>query len=99
MAVITGCIGARFLTESGDARDLLTKNEGVHVVRAFVGIHRFEVCQMAHRLILREDAVRSQQASGFAGNIGGHIDVVTLSERNLLWTRLPVVLEPAKLQA
>src|SRR5439155_3457214 len=64
------------LIERADPGDLLPQNQGVDVVRAFVGVDRLEVRQMPHRLILGEDAVGAEQPPRLARDIGRHADVV-----------------------
>ena len=54
---------------------------------------------MSHRLILGEDAAGPEQAPALAGDIGRHAHVVALGERDLLRRHLPLVLEPAQLEA
>src|SRR6266853_41130 len=54
------------------------------VVRALVGVHRFQVRQVPHGLILGEDAVGAEQPPRLAGYFGRHSDIVPLGERDLL---------------
>src|SRR6266540_608577 len=84
---------SRTLVEGGQSRDLLPQNQRVDVVRPLVGVHRFEVCEMPHRLILRQNSVRAEQAAGLAGDVGGHAHVVALGEADLLGRGFAVVLE------
>src|ERR1019366_5417200 len=46
--------------ECRQSRDLLAENQRVHVVGAFVGIHRFEISQVPHRMVFHQDAVGAQ---------------------------------------
>src|SRR2546430_5714820 len=65
-------------------RNLLPQDECVDVVRPFVRIDRLEVREVAHGLILGEDAVGAEQPPGLARDVGRHADVVALRERHLL---------------
>src|SRR6266852_5695308 len=87
------------LVEGIQPRDRLSQDEGMHVVRPFVGVHRLEVCEVAHRLVFREDAIRPEEAAGLTRDVGRDVDIVPLGERDLLGCRLAVVLEPAELHA
>src|SRR3989475_3032673 len=88
-----------FLVESTQPRDFLPQDERVDVVRPLVRIDRFEVREVTHRLILRQDAVRAQQPARLARHVGGDTHVVPLGERYLLRRGLPLVLQPPELQA
>ena len=61
-------------------RDLLTQDQCVDVVRPFIGIHRFQIGQMPHGLVLGQDAVGPQEASSLPGDVGRHVHVVALGE-------------------
>src|SRR5213594_443064 len=87
-----------FLVEGAQAGDLLSQYQGVDVVRPLVGVHRFEVCEVSHRLILGQDAVRAEEAARLPGDIGRHVDVVALGEAHLLGRGFAVVLEAAELE-
>ena len=52
--------------EGALAGDLPADDQRVDVVRPLVGVHGLEVREVANRLILGEDAVRSEQAPGLA---------------------------------
>src|SRR5438093_2078986 len=69
-----------FLVEGAQAGDLLSQDQGVDIVRPLVGVHRFEVCEVSHRLILGQYAVGPEEAPGLARDIGRHVHVVTLGE-------------------
>src|SRR5882762_1072713 len=73
-----------FLVEGAQAGDFLAQNQGVDVVRPLVGVHRFEVCEVPHRLVLGQDTVRAEQAPCLPGDIGGYAHVIALGERDLL---------------
>src|SRR3989441_5146468 len=80
-------------------RNLLPQDERVDVVRPLVGVHRLEVREVAHSLILGEDAVGSEQTPGLARNVGRDIHVVALGEGDLLRRHLPLVFQASELQA
>src|SRR5438132_1529754 len=69
------------------------------LARPLVRINRLEVREVAHRLILRQDAVRAEQPARLTRHVGRDADVVPLGERHLLRRDLPLVLEPPELQA
>src|SRR6266566_5580815 len=71
-----------FLGERAQAGDLLSQDQGVDVVRPLVGVHRFEVCEVPHRLVLGQDTVRAEEAPGLARDIGRHVHVVTLDRKS-----------------
>src|SRR5213082_2990932 len=79
--------------------DFLAEDERMHIVRPLVRVHRLEVGEVAHRLILRQDAVGAEQAARLARHVGGDVHVVALGEGHLLRRDLPLVLEPPQLQA
>src|SRR5439155_27299696 len=56
--------------ESTDPRNLLPQDERVDIVRPLVRIDRLEVGEVAHRLVLRQDAVRAEQAARLACHVG-----------------------------
>src|SRR5882762_6569875 len=87
-----------FLVKGAQTGDFLPQDEGVDVMRPFVGVHRFEVCEVSHRLVFGEDAIRAEEASRLPGNIGGHVDVVALREAHLLRRGFAIVLEAAELE-
>src|SRR6185436_3121233 len=87
-----------FLVKGAQTGDFLPQDECVDVVRPFVGVHRFEVCEVSHRLELGQDAVRAEEASGLPGDVGGHVDVIALREAYLLGRGFAVVLEAAELE-
>src|SRR5437879_64974 len=68
------------LAERTDPRDLLPQDQRVNVVRPLVGVHRLEVRQVPHRLILGQDAVGAEQSPGLAGDFGRHVHVVALGQ-------------------
>src|SRR3989449_8887667 len=72
-------------------RNLLPQDERVDDVRPLVGVHRLEVREVAHRLILGEDAVGPEQTPGLARNVGRDVHVVALGEGDLLRRHLPLV--------
>src|SRR5205807_3680904 len=88
-----------FLVESTQPRDFLTQDERVDVVRPLIRINRLEVREVAHRLILRQDAVRAEQPARPTRHLGRDAPVAPLGERHLLRRDLPPVLEPPELQA
>src|SRR5712692_4334609 len=63
----------RISVEGADPRDLLTQDQRVNVVGPFVGVHRLEVREVAHRLVFGQDAVGAEQAPGLAGDLGRHV--------------------------
>src|ERR1700694_4928661 len=93
MAVITGLGAAWFLVEGGQSRDLLAQDQRVDVVRPLVGVDRFEVCEVPHRLVFGQDAVGAEQPPRLAGHVGGHAHVVALGERDLLRRGLSLVFQ------
>src|SRR3989442_1576734 len=78
---------------------ILGQDERVDVVRPLIRINRLEVREVAHRLILRQDAVRAQQPARLTRHVCRDAHVVPLGERHLLRRDLPLVLEPPQLQA
>src|SRR5262245_38874514 len=83
----------------GKARNVLSDDERVDVVRALVGIDRLEVAHVAHRGVLVDDAVAAQDVARHAGDLEGLEDVVALRHRDLDEGRLPLVLEAPQLEA
>src|SRR5258705_4439320 len=98
MADMTGWGGRGVLVEGAQTGDFLSQDQRMDVVRPLVGVHRFEICEMPHRLILGQDAVRAQQASCFTRDIGRHAHVIALGERDLLLRRFAVVLQATQLE-
>src|SRR2546422_8927834 len=68
------------LAERTVPRDLLPQDQRVNVVRPLVGVHRLEVRQVPHCLILGQDAVGAEQSPGLAGDLGRHVHVVALGQ-------------------
>src|SRR5438093_5704234 len=89
----------RISIERTQPRDFLAQDERMDVVRPLVRIDRLEVREVAHGLILRQDAVRAEQAARLARHVGRDAHIVPLGERHLLRRGLPPVLEPPQLQA
>ena len=54
------------LLERVDPRNALPDNQRVHVVRAFVGLHRLQVQHVAHDGVVVGDAVGSEDVAGEA---------------------------------
>src|SRR5713226_10674986 len=50
--------------KGGNAGDLLTDHQTMDVVRAFVGVHRFQVVHVAHDAVIVHDAVGPQDFAG-----------------------------------
>src|SRR2546426_5014956 len=85
--------------ERTQPRNFLAQDERVDVVRPLIRINRLEVREVAHRLILRQDAVRAEQPARLTRHVGRDAHVVPLGKRYLLRRDLPLVLEPPELQA
>src|SRR5215217_4031255 len=84
--------------ERRDACDGVTEDQGVHLVRAFVGSYALQVAHVAHRGIVERDAVAAEDGAGFAGYLYGLPDVVQLSEAYVLGPERACVLHPAYME-
>ena len=67
-----------------DAGDALADDEGVHVVRALVGLDGLQIQHVAHDRIVIGDAVGSENVAGFASTLERHPDVVALGHGDVL---------------
>src|SRR5207248_2372366 len=56
--------------------NLVPQDERMHILRPLVRVHRLEVGEVAHRLILRQDAVGAEEAVRLARHVGGDAHVV-----------------------
>ena len=74
------------------------EHQRVDVVRAFVRLHRLEIAHVPEDRVFVDDPVGSQQVSGPAGNLEGHLSVVALDHRDVRMVKPPVVLEPRGVQ-
>src|SRR4029077_10676538 len=45
------------------AGDLMSENQAMHIVRAFVRVHRLEVRHVPHRVIFDQDSVAAEEPS------------------------------------
>ena len=70
--------------ECGNASECSTKDERVHIVRAFIGVDGFQIHHVPHDLIFIADAITAVHISGMARNIKRFSDIVTLDERDHL---------------
>src|SRR5215217_7395546 len=84
--------------ERRDACDGVTEDQGVHLVRAFVGSYALQVAHVAHRGIVERDAVAAEDGAGFAGYLYGLPDVVELAEAYMFGPERARVLHPAYMQ-
>src|SRR6266481_7796586 len=73
-------------TESIDAGDVLANDQGVDVMRAFVGINALEIHEMSNHGIAIGDADGAQDVARFPRTLERHPNIVALSQRNLLGT-------------
>src|ERR1700739_3692921 len=56
--MLARCAGSH---EGAEARDGLADDQILHLIRAFVGIERFAVCEETRRLVVGDDAVSAEQ--------------------------------------
>src|SRR5829696_5981773 len=87
------------LGEGLDAGDRASEDEGVDVVRAFVGVHYFEVDDMADDAELVRDAVAAEHVASHARNVERLAARVALHDRRDLDRGSAFVLHAAQAQA
>ncbi len=68
------------------------------VVRAFIGVDRLEVHDVAHHLVFARNAVAAMHVAGDAGDIERLAAIVALDDRDHLGRELPGVDQPADAQ-
>src|SRR3970040_2428962 len=79
-------------SESVDAGDVRPDDEGMDVVRALVGLHRFQVHHVAHDGIVVGDAVGAQDVARQARALQRHPNVVLLGHGDMVVLRLVLIL-------
>src|SRR5437879_8419373 len=84
--------------EGIQSRNFLPQDQRVDVVRALVGVDRLQIREMAHRLILRQDAVGSEETPRLPRDLGRYVHVVPLGEGHLLRRHLALILQATYLQ-
>ncbi len=84
--------------ERVNPRNTLPDDQRVHVVGAFVGLHRFQVHHVAHDGVVVGDAVGAEDVAGEAGALEGHPDVVALGHGDVLVLDLARIFQAADLQ-
>ena len=65
---------------------------------AFVRVHALQIRHVAHRCILRENAIRAKQPAGFTRDVSRDVDVVSLCQRHLLRRERSRVFQPAEVK-
>src|SRR3970282_2062226 len=75
--------GSRRLEVGGNARDPLTDDQTVDVVRAFVRVDGFEVVHVAHDAVVVHDTIGAQDVAGLPRGLESHPDIVHLEHRDL----------------
>src|SRR5580658_7795323 len=73
------------LDEGGDAGDTFADHKLVDIVRAFVGVDRFEIVHVAHDHAVVHDAVCAQDFPGEAGGFACHPDTVHFEHGDVRW--------------
>src|SRR4029077_3711310 len=85
--------------EGVDPRNGLPKNERVDVVGTFVSVHTLQIRHVAHRRVLRQNAVRTEKAPCLARDISRHAYVVALCQGHLLRSERPSVFQSPEMNA
>src|SRR5215469_2966213 len=81
-----------FASERVDTRDALTDDQGMHVVRAFIRLHRFQIHEMPHDGIVVGDPVRAQYVTRHPRTLQRHPYVIPLRHGNVLGFHLACIL-------
>src|SRR5687768_8741025 len=93
---ITGFESA--LPEGGDSGYGSAQDQGVDLVRSFVGSHALQVAHVAHGRIVEGDAVAAEHGAGFAGYLYSLPYVVELAEGDLLGLERARVFHPTDVE-
>ena len=80
------------------SRDRAAQDQGVDVVRAFIGVDRLEVGGVAHDVEFGADAVAAVHVAGDAGDIERLAAIVALDQADRLGDQLALVEPPADAQ-
>src|SRR6266481_1166879 len=75
------------------------EDEGMNVVRAFIGVDRLEIHHVADDVILVRDAIAAVHVPGDPGDVERLAAIVALQQRDHLRRRASFVLEPTQPQA
>ncbi len=71
----------------------------MYVMRAFVGVYRFQVYHMAHHLIFIRNAIAAVHITGMARDFERLADIVALHDRNHIRREPAVIHQAANAQA
>ena len=86
--------GAR-LKESLQARDGAAKDQRMDVMRAFIGVDRFQILGVAHDVIFLGNPIAAMHVAGLTGNVEGLAAIVAFDNRNHFGRQLAVIKQPA----
>ncbi len=83
---------------SRDPGDVLAEDEGVNVVGAFIGLHRFQIHHVAHDGVVLGDAVGAENVASHPRGFESHPHVVSLGHGDVLMSHSACVLETAHVE-
>jgi hypothetical protein len=75
------------------------QNEGVHIVRAFVGVDGFQVDHVTNHVIFVVNTIATVHVASHARNIEGLAAAVAFDQADHLWDRFAFVHQTAHAQA
>src|SRR5207245_264680 len=82
-----GACPSSLAAEGIDPGNVVTNDQGVDVMRAFISVNTLEIHQVANHGVTISNSHRAQNIARFAGTLERHPNIVALGQRNLRGAR------------